>query len=296
MGGTAQVTEHSRGEQFDTDLLKPSAELHHFLTTWRERLDPASIPGLNARGRKPRKVVSQDLMAALVGVSAPWYGKLERGDLGPDYSPDFLDRVAYALRLNPDERRMLYLLAVGREPAPLDEVARTSVSPTMKRIVHEQRWPTWISDRSWDVLVHNEVTEKWLPHFAYERNIMRWLWAYPESQYQLVDYRQVWAPLMLAQMRAANAKWPGTPRLQELITEAMEVSALFRHLWENDPMVYHHPDGDRRWMFLPFRQEPVEVEIRALMPMGEEDLRLVCLVPTTDDPAVLASLQAPPRA
>lgn len=267
----------------DAVHLQPSAELHNLMVSWRERMDPASIPGLIAAGRRARKNVSQDLMAQLVGVSPLWYGRLERGDTTPDYSDDMLDRTAHALRLNPDERKVLYLLAVGRDPVPRVHALKPSITSTVQRVINTQPWPAWISDRSWDVLIHNEVTEQWLPHFKYERNIMRWLWAYPEAQYQLVDYKTVWAPLMLAQMRAANARWPGTPRLQELINEALEVSPLFRHLWHNDPMVYLHPDGDRRWIHLPRRRDPIEVEIRAWTPMGDDDLRMIFLVPVGEE-------------
>lgn len=276
------------GEQFDTGLLKPSAELHNLMVVWRERLDPALIPGLNARGRKPHKKVSQETAARLIGVTPAWYGRLERGDVGPDYSDDYLDRVAYALRLSDAERQVLYHLAVGRPAQPRVRTTPPSITPIVEQIIEAQPWPAWISDKSWDVLYHNRVTEQWLPHFRYESNIMRWLWAYPDAQLQLVDYQTVWAPLMLAQMRFANSRWPGTARLEQLITEAMQTSKLFRHLWHTDPMVYHHPDGDRRWMHVPGRRDPIEIEIRAWMPLGDEELRVVFLVPTEPDSLVFA--------
>src|SRR4051812_45058360 len=86
------------------------SQLGPLVRSWRERLDPGSIAALSAAGR-PKLGVSQEDIARLIGVSTGWYRKLERGE-NAGYSEDFLDRVSSVLRLKPDERTLLYLLAV----------------------------------------------------------------------------------------------------------------------------------------------------------------------------------------
>jgi transcriptional regulator with XRE-family HTH domain len=257
--------------------LEPSAELHSLMLSWRERLDPLSIPGLEAESRR-RKTVSQDLMARLVGVSAPWYGKLERGEREPNYSDDFLERVAYSLRLDDDERTILFLLAVGREPTPRVRPASGVVGEMLERIVHRQPWPAYISDRAWDVVVYNQAMADWFPHFAYELNVMRWVFYYPASRLQLVEWETSWAPLMLAQMRLAHAKWPKDKRLTGLIRETLTENEFARNLWRTKPKVYVHPDGDRRRLHLPFEDAVREIEIVAMNPMRAPDMRLIMLM------------------
>jgi transcriptional regulator with XRE-family HTH domain len=223
-------------------------------------------------------------MAHLVGVSPPWYGRLERGECAPNYSDDFLDRVAYALQLNDDERTVLFRLAVGREPVPRVRVSSAVVGEIMRRVIDRQPWPAYISDQSWDVVVHNQHMADWFPHLAYERNIMRWVFFHPQSRLQLIDWETSWAPLMLAQMRAAHARWPNNDRLAHLIREAVTVNECARHMWNNEPMVYAHPDGDRRKLHLPFEQGVREIEIVAWMPMRADDMRVVMLLPVQDMP------------
>src|SRR4051812_1362956 len=90
--------------------------LGQLVRSWRERIEPQSIPGLLV-GSRTKTSVSQEDVARLLSVSTRWYRKLEQGEAA-GYSDDFLDRVCTVLRLNHDERTMLYLLAVGHEPPP----------------------------------------------------------------------------------------------------------------------------------------------------------------------------------
>jgi transcriptional regulator with XRE-family HTH domain len=252
---------------------------------WRERLDPHDIPGLDV-GSMPRRTISQQTVADLVGVSQAWYSKLERGEIGPHYSGEFLDRVAYVLRLSDDERTVLFRLAVGRDPAPRVRASSTMANAVLKRVIDELQWPAWISDAAWDLVIHNRHMAEWFPHIEYERNIMRWVFFHPQSQLQLIDWKTVWAPPMLAQMRAAHAQWPDNKRLAHLIEESLSVNDHARHLWENEPTVDVHPDGDRRRLHLPRGRgvrEVEEVEIVALRPMRADDLRLVMLVPLGEE-------------
>ena len=107
--------------------LDHGTELGRLVRSRRERIDPASIPGL-ARANHHKSGVSQEDMARLIGVSNVWYGRLERGE-SANYSTEMLDRTAVALRLSEEERMMLYLHALGHEP-PLRTTARATMQLT----------------------------------------------------------------------------------------------------------------------------------------------------------------------
>lgn len=258
----------------------PSAELARMVRSWRERLDPRGFPPGMIIGNPHRKKsqVSQEDMARLIGVSSVWYGKFERGERR-HYSDDFLDRAAIALRLNDDERMTLYLYSVGREPVLRERPAEVVLSDTVERIVNEQPWPTYISDNAWDVVIYNQHVKQWFPWIDYEINVMRWVFTYPEARRQLYDWETDWAPLMLAQMRVANAREPHNMRLANLIREILRINPDARRLWEGEPTVYVHPDGDRRKFYLPYHQEVISVEIVALAPLRAANYRLMMLVP-----------------
>lgn len=257
----------------------PSAELARVVRSWRERLDPREIPGLivgSSRRKKSR--VSQEDMAQLIGVSSVWYGKLERGER-LHYSDDFLDRAAIALRLNDDERTTLYLRSVGREPVPRRRSSTFAVTEGLEKIVQQQSFPTYVSDDIWDVVTYNSHAKEWFPWIDGENNVMRWVFTYPEARQQLFNWKTDWAPLMLAQMRFAQARDPENERLASLIQEILNVSEDARRMWESDPSVYTHPDGDRRKFYLPYHQEVITVEIVALAPLRANSVRVMMLVP-----------------
>lgn len=256
----------------------PSAELARLVRSWRERLDPREIPGLIIGNSRRKKMVSQEDMARLIGVSNVWYGKLERGEQ-LHYSDDFLDRAAIALRLHDDERMTLYLYSVGREPVPRGRKSTVVVTESVERIVKQQPWPTYISDNAWDIVAYNLHAKEWFPWVDYESNVMRWVFTYPEARQQLYNWETDWAPFMLAQMRVANAREPHNMRLANLIREILRVNKHARHLWESEPTVYVHPDGDKRKFYLPYHQEVVEVELVALAPLRATNFRLMMLVP-----------------
>ena len=258
----------------------PSSELPRLLKAWRLRLDPHSVAGL-VRGPRAQNHLTHADMAQLTGMSAVWYGKLERG-VGAKYSDGLLDNVAYALRLTPQERTTLYLLAVGHEPASILEAASTfSPSDALRRLIHAQPWPCYISDQAWYVVDFNEHMLKWFPWLGggFEDNIMRWVFLDPLAKVQLHRWDTDWAPLMLAQMFHANAQRRDNLQLANLIREILERSPDARLMWERQPQVYVHPDGDQRYIYIPYRQGIQKIELVALEPMRAAGVRVMNLVP-----------------
>lgn len=90
-------------------------DVRSFLKALRRRLDPdAAILGEFERlsSRRGRRV-SQEEIAEAAGVSRGWYALLESGaPVQPSVS--LLDRLAGALNATPDERVMLFSLAIPK--------------------------------------------------------------------------------------------------------------------------------------------------------------------------------------
>lgn len=257
-----------------------SAELSRHMRLWRHRLDPSTGPGSAGTRRKRR--LSQEDVAQMAGTSAYWYGTLERGQIDSAYSDDLLDRVAYALRLNPDERRVLYLYAVNREPLSRDLPSEPQLNDVLRRFIDRQPWPAYASNESWDYLAYNDRLVQWFPATGYNINIMWWVFTYPEARHLLYDWEGTWAPLMLAQMRMASAANPDNQRLKALIAEILRVNRYARDLWEHQATVYVHPDGDRRKLYVAPDDTLLSIEIVALAPLRAPKIRLIAMV-TLDD-------------
>src|SRR5258708_36399787 len=90
----------------------PSA-LASFLKARRRNIPPNSVT-LGSWERLPGRCgrrVTQEEIAEAVGISRNWYRCLENGD-APRASPKLLDRIANAFQCTPEERTMLFALAI----------------------------------------------------------------------------------------------------------------------------------------------------------------------------------------
>lgn len=261
-----------------------SDELKRLVRSWRLRLNPDEIPGLNAgraRNRRHRRhTVSQEMVANLIGYTVGWYSSLERGE-SQNYSTDFLDRVAYTLRLSPTEKTLLFLYAAGHEPSTQRPSSKADLAKPLKPVLEAQPWPAYISDEAWDLVDSNQHMRDWFPWISHETNVMRWVFTYPEARNQLYRWETDWAPQMLAQLRTACARLPDNRRLNEVLTEILQVNRDARRLWDQ-PLAYLHPDGDRRSLYLPYHRKVKPIQLVALEPMRAPGSRIIMLVPTSD--------------
>ena len=266
---------------------QPSAEpneLSRLVKTWRLRLRPDEIPGLSTTyPRTPRRRhASKELVAFLTGCSVGWYGTLERGE-AQNYSDDFLNRVAYTLRLNPAEKSMLFLLATGHALTTTEHDSTMQRTATIERILDAQPWPAYVSNESWDLLGYNKHMSDWFPWVqGHENNIMRWVFTFPEARTQLHRWDADWGPQMFAQMQFAQARQPENKRLAAVIDEILEVNPDARRFVEQ-PLTYPHPDGDHRSLHLPLHRKVQPIELVAFAPMRAPGSRFMMLVPIDSD-------------
>jgi transcriptional regulator with XRE-family HTH domain len=85
------------------------SSLGAFLSTRRAALQPEDV-GLRRRQRRRAPGLRREDVAELCNMSADYFARLERGD-GPQPSEQMLAAIARGLRLTPDERDHLFLLA-----------------------------------------------------------------------------------------------------------------------------------------------------------------------------------------
>ena len=206
--------------------------LAEFLRTRRARLMPQEV-GLPVVGRRRTPGLRREEVAQIANVGVSWYTLLEQGrDIHP--SIEILHSIATALRLTPDERQHLFLLADQQYlalPQPLNE----EVSPALKRVLYAlDPHPAYILGRRWDFLAWNVAAECLFSpsHISppYGRNIVWQVFTDPERPSQNPNWEED-AQRMLAEFRADSARYAEDENFKRLIADLQRVSPEFRAWW-----------------------------------------------------------------
>jgi transcriptional regulator with XRE-family HTH domain len=205
--------------------------LADFLRKRRACLSPSEV-GLPASSRRRTPGLRREEVAQLANIGTSWYVWLEQGrDVNP--SAQVLESVAQALRLTPNERRHLFLLA-GR-PLPPTFQASEHISPALQQVLAEmETTPAYVTGRWWDYLAWNRTADALFtisrPSFPYARNLVWRLFTSPRRREYFPDWEQM-ARGVLAEFRAASARYPGDERFDELIENLKQASPEFRQWW-----------------------------------------------------------------
>ncbi|MFD9702577.1 helix-turn-helix transcriptional regulator [Lentzea sp. NPDC059081] len=107
------------------------SSLGDFLRTRREALQPEDV-GLRRGPRRRARGLRREEVADLCAMSADYFARLERGD-GPQPSEPMIAAIARGLRLTPDERDHLFLLAGYRTTR--HDLRSQHVSPGLMRVM-----------------------------------------------------------------------------------------------------------------------------------------------------------------
>lgn len=263
--------------------LTANGELAGCIKSWRRRLTPNESRATEKYQRR-RGNVTQEEMAEAIGVSVVWYSKLERG-VRANYSDTFLDAAARELRLDADERVLLYLLAVGRKPPPLPPDAAT-VAPdrSLRQLVSGQRWPTYVLNRYSRIILHNDACESYYPWLRDDSNYPRWLLTSEDARQRLVQWENDWAAPLLAQLRMARAQHPRDSRIATLIDTCLSASPDARRLWDAYADHTRLPRS-RRGIRLPDDHRATMVDVVTLSDLKPSELRVVVLIPAAETAA-----------
>lgn len=256
-------------------------ELARCVRAWRLRLDPDNIDRLRDRRKRHRRhrIVSQAQVAAMIGFSTQWYSRLEVGEL-QNYSDEFLQSVSDALRLNPDEIALLFLLAGKQSPKA---IPRTNLNG-LESVLEAQPWPAYLTNQAWDLIGHNEHMRALAPSIRQgQANVMRWAFMDPAARQLLHHWDTAWAPQLLLELRSGLLRYPDDTGLNGLIVEILELNADARRLWA-DPLTSLPPTASERWLNLGPDLTPCRIHVVTLEPDLAPGHRLTMLVPESSRP------------
>ncbi|RJQ71499.1 XRE family transcriptional regulator [Pseudonocardiaceae bacterium YIM PH 21723] len=241
-------------------------ELGAFLRARREALSPAPMP---RRGTRRTPGLRREEVAELAGVSVDYVIRLEQGR-GLRPSPEVLDALAGALRLNEDERLYLFDLAQHRA------TGQRFLGGVREQLVHDlSPLPAMLINHRFDVLAWNEQMAALLCDFAAvpqaQRNVF-WLCFFHPVVSNLYLDREYVLRESIADLRAVWAAHPEDHSLTELVEKLRANSAEFARLWElREVKVVRqaskrigHPECG-----------PLTVEVDVLTALGDSDHRLI---------------------
>jgi transcriptional regulator with XRE-family HTH domain len=239
---------------------------------------------LGARRRTPG--LRREEVAQLASIGTSWYIWLEQGrDVHP--SPQVLESLAQALKLTPNERRHLFLLA-GVMPPPSGSPSGEHVTPALQEVVNGlDPAPACALGRRWDYLAWNRAADLVFDiardSSPYARNLLWQLFTDPVRR-----QRPLWEQLArstLAEFRAVSTRYPGDQWLEELIEDLRRVSPEFRAWWPRHHDARRTLDG--RKTIEHSRLGRLEFEHINLQVLNEPDVRIMIYVPLADTRARL---------
>ncbi len=207
--------------------------LADFLRQRRARLAPAEV-GLPPGMRRRTPGLRREEVAQLANMGTSWYVWLEQGrDVHP--SAQVLESLAQALRLTPNERRHLFLLA-GQPLPPPASPSEERASPALQQVLDDLNpTPAYAVGRRWDYLAWNKaadglfaISEASSPS-PYAHNLV-WRFFTSPTMRERPNWEQL-ARGTLAEFRTASARYPGDEWFEELIEDLKQVSPEFCRWW-----------------------------------------------------------------
>lgn len=207
-------------------------ELANFLRSRRARLLPADV-GLPQTARRKTAGLRREEVAQLAGVGITWYTWLEQGrDI--NVSVQVLDSLAQTLRLTPEEKAHLFLLA-GQIPPQHSVPQQEYVSPFLQKFLeHLGTSPAYVTGRRWDVLAWNRAACQVITNFAAlpvdECNIVRFIFTSEDCRRRFVDWEGI-AQRILAQFRVSSGQYRDDEQMSTLITDLKRCSPEFACWW-----------------------------------------------------------------
>ncbi|MEV0310293.1 helix-turn-helix domain-containing protein [Nonomuraea fuscirosea] len=215
-------------------------QLGEFLRTRRAQVSPEEL-GVRTYGDQRRVPgLRREELALLAGVSASYYARLEQG-LSVNASPQVLEAIATALRLNEAERRHLHRLAAGSQGRPAGrraapERAGEAARQLMRTLADV---PAVMLGRSSDVLAWSPAGHALFaghldpdgPDRPGRRPNMARLVFLDEHTRELYEDWPAKARTVVGTLRAASGRFPHDPAIAALVGELSVHSSEFARLW-----------------------------------------------------------------
>ena len=235
--------------------METKKEIREFLTSRRGRITPEQA-GLSSYGGRRVPGLRREEVAVLAGVSAPYYTRLERGDMS-GASESVLEALARALQLDDAERAHLFDLARAAQPTP----ARPRGRQAQQRVRPETQWTldaitgaaAFVSNERLDILAANQLGRALFSELyaapARPVNTARFVFLDPRAEASYGDWDRV-ATESVAILRSAAGRDPHNRDLSDLVGELATQSEAFRTRWAAHNVRFHntgtkhfnHPD------------------------------------------------------
>ena len=258
------------------------------------------MPDDGARRRTPG--LRREELAALAGVGVSWYTWLEQGrDIHP--SPQVLDALARALRLDAAERATLFALARVELPlpdghgTPSRDGADDDYAELVSLVEALHPTPAYLLGPLTRILAWNPAASALLgspDHLSGERRSLLWMLLVDPGQARTNSGRERTARNMVARFRTEYARHAGEPAYEQFIAELAERSPRFVQWWgehevtdtQRGTKTIEHP-----------RLGTLRLHHAQTIPTGAPDLRLTVYAPAdAATRAALATLMTPERA
>jgi transcriptional regulator with XRE-family HTH domain len=264
-------------------------ELRAFLRSRRARLTPADVglPDDGARRRTPG--LRREELAALAGVGVSWYTWLEQGrDIHP--SPDVLEALARALRLDAAERATLFALARTELPLPAPDTdgGEADHEPLIQLVEALHPTPAYLLGPMTRILAWNGAASVLFGspgHLSDERRSLLWMLLVDPGGANDNPGRQGTAHNMVARFRTEYAQHAGELAYERYVDELKQRSQWFAQWWDEHEIsdtqrgtkTLEHPTLGR-----------LSLHHAQTVPTGSPDLRLTIYAPA--DAATRAAL------
>jgi transcriptional regulator with XRE-family HTH domain len=220
-------------------------EIREFLTSRRARITPGEA-GLPAYGSRRVPGLRREEVAVLAGVSAPYYTRLERGDIN-GVSEGVLEALARALQLDDAERAHLFDLARAAHPT----AARSRRRLAKQRVRPEIQWTldaitgaaAFVSNDRLDILAANQLGRALYSELyaapGRPVNTARFVFLDPRAETSYGNWDRI-AAETAAILRSAAGRDPYNRDLSDLVGELATQSEAFRTRWAAHNVRFHN--------------------------------------------------------
>ncbi|MFD1884884.1 helix-turn-helix transcriptional regulator [Paenibacillus wenxiniae] len=216
-------------------LQRSSSALGEFIRSRRERIQPAHAGIQPLPGRRRTPGLRREEVAYLANVSVTYYTWLEQGkETNP--SPEVLESISHALRLDADEHEYLRSLM-----AMQDIESRSAQWPPkrnhhfLQNLVQQLHYPSFITNEATDVIAWNRAAELVIADFAdmaeQDRHMMNVIFLNEDYRQKLLNWDE-FARYSVGIMRAGFEHHRAEPLYVERFNRLYRESAVFAELWD----------------------------------------------------------------
>ncbi|MFI5934536.1 helix-turn-helix domain-containing protein [Actinoplanes sp. NPDC051494] len=211
-------------------MTRDRAALGAFLRSRRDHLTPARVGIIPFPGTRRVPGLRREELAALAGLSPDYYSRLEQGRQS-SISPEVLDALSRALRLDPVEHAHLYDLAAPRRPATgLPQRADPGLLRIMTALDH---LPVLLLGVNSTVLARNALLRAVLGEPMEPGSVFaRWMLLDPAARERIVNWAD-FGRSSVATLRREAGRRPYDKALTALIREVREADADVARWWDD---------------------------------------------------------------